>query len=231
MKNLAIIPARGGSKRIPGKNTKLFAGKPILHYSIEAAIQSNCFDEIMVSTDSPEIADAAKQSLGAAVPFLRSEKTANDTATLADVILEVLHEYKIRGKVFDHCCCILPTAPFIQSEKIVQGLDRLMQNEFDSVMTIVRFDFPIQRSLAWQNGKVQMVWPEYTQTRSQDLEARYHDCGQFYWIKPEIMLKKQSLFTDNSGAIELPASHVQDIDTEEDWKMAEFKFAYFNGKL
>lgn len=223
MANLAIIPARGGSKRIPRKNIKVFLGKPIMAYSIEAAIQSNLFDEVMVSTDDEEIAQIAKE-YGATVPFLRSKNNANDFAVLADVVQEVVSKYKEKNKKFDNICCVLPTAPFVTSKKINEAYTTFIDNNFDSVFPVLEFSFPIQRSLKIEADKVAMVWSEHLNTRSQDLESRYHDSGQFYWLKSTSFNNNKKLFTDNSGAIIISELEAQDIDTETDWKLAEIKY-------
>ncbi|MDV7137591.1 pseudaminic acid cytidylyltransferase [Maribacter sp. TH_r10] len=223
MDNLAVIPARGGSKRIPRKNIKPFLGKPIIAYSIEAALKSDLFDEVMVSTDDKEIAEIAKK-YGAKVPFLRSEDNANDFAVLADVIEEVIIKYKSKGMVFENVCCILPTAPFVTSEKIKEAYKKLAHNDFDSVFPVLEFSYPIQRSLKAEHDKISMVWPEHLNTRSQDLEPRYHDAGQFYWIKSKAFLEEKKILTYNTGAINISILHAQDIDTETDWKLAEIKY-------
>lgn len=223
MTNLAIIPARGGSKRIPKKNIKHFLGKPIIAYSIEAALKSELFDEVMVSTDDEEIAKIAK-AYGAKVPFLRSQDNANDFAVLADVVEEVLSQYSKEHKSFKQACCILPTAPFVTPDKIVKAYQKLIEDDFDTVFPVLEFSFPIQRSLKIKNNKVSMVWSEYLNSRSQDLESRYHDSGQFYWLKSSAFLKEKKLFSSNSGAIIISELHAQDIDTETDWKLAEIKY-------
>lgn len=223
MANLAIIPARGGSKRIPRKNIKTFLGKPIIAYSIEAALKSNLFDEVMVSTDDKEIAEIAIKH-GATVPFLRSKNNANDFAVLADVIEEVVLDYNKIEKSFKNVCCLLPTAPFITSNKIIEGHQKLEQENFDSVFPVLEFSFPIQRSLEINDNKVKMVWEEHLNTRSQDLEPRYHDSGQFYWINVSSFLKGKKIFTSNSGAIIISELEAQDIDTKTDWALAELKY-------
>ncbi len=223
MANLAIIPARGGSKRIPRKNIKPFLGKPIITYSIEAALKSNLFDEVMVSTDDDEIAKIAEQ-YGAKVPFLRSNDNANDFAVLADVIEEVVENYSKENREFNHICCILPTAPFVTSSKILEAYKKLTKGEFDSVFPVLEFSFPIQRSLKIEEDKVTMVWSEHLNSRSQDLESRYHDSGQFYWLKSSSFVEDKKLFTANSGAIVISELQAQDIDTETDWKLAEIKY-------
>ena len=229
MKRLAIIPARGGSKRIPRKNIKSFLGKPIISYSIEAAFKSNIFTEVMVSTDDEEIADISKK-YGAKIPFLRSHKNADDFATTSDVIKEVLHNYKKENQEFESVCIIYPTAPLVQIENIVKGCKLLEENNFLTVIPIVKFSFPIQRSLRLSSdSKVVFNQPEFINTRSQDLELRYHDSGQFYWLNPKKLEDFQSLWTDNTGAIVLDETEVQDIDTMEDWKIAELKMELLNG--
>ncbi|MCX6762610.1 MAG: pseudaminic acid cytidylyltransferase [Candidatus Moranbacteria bacterium] len=222
-KILAIIPARGGSKRIPRKNIKDFLGKPIIAYSIETAIKSNLFDEVMVSTDDQEIAEVAKK-YGAKVPFMRSEKNSNDHAITADVIEEVLAGYKENSTQFDIFCCIYPTAPLITESILKKGLDLLIEKKFDSVFPVVKYNHPIQRALRISESKVEMIWPENIHKRSQDFSASYHDSGQFYWMWTDKLLENKKLFGENSGAVVLDDSLVQDIDNEEDWKMAELKY-------
>lgn len=230
MKNLAIITARGGSKRIPRKNIKSFLGKPIIQYSIEAAINSGCFDEVMVSTDDQEIADLAI-ILGAKVPFIRSEKTSNDFATTVDVIKEVLESYEEINQHFDTFCCIYPTAPFVTAEKLKDAISKLEKTGADSVLPVTAFSFPILRSLKIDNEKVTFNWPEYMNTRSQDLAPAYHDCGQFYLMKTDKFKEKGKVFTDITVPIIMPQSEVQDIDNEEDWKVAEIKYSFLLEKL
>jgi N-acylneuraminate cytidylyltransferase len=224
MKCIAIIPARGGSKRIPRKNIKLFSGKPIIAYSIELASQSGLFDEIMVSTDDDEIAQVAKE-FGASVPFLRSAQNANDFATTADVILEVLYAYETRGQHFDFACCIYPTSPLLKSTSLHDGFELLLNQSYDTVFPVVAFSYPIWRSLkvAPENGKVEMFWPENKHKRSQDLPKAYHDAGQFYWLNVHTFLNEPLLYSSNSGVIELSEVEVQDIDTLVDWQLAELK--------
>lgn len=222
---LAIITARGGSKRIPMKNIKPFLGLPIIKYSIEAAIGAGCFDEIMVSTDDPEIGEVAS-SFGAKIPFMRSMETSDDQSTTAAVVLEVLETYRKLGKKFDYCCCIYPTAPFITSEKLSRAFAKLTESGADSVVPVVRFGFPILRSFKIENGLVKMNWPEYMNTRSQDLPGAFHDCGQFYFLNVDSFMEKQKLFSDVTLPYEMPESEVQDIDNEEDWKLAEIKYTF-----
>lgn len=224
MKCLAIIPARGGSKRIPHKNIKPFLGRPIIAYSIEAALGSGLFEEVMVSTDDVEIAEIARQE-GASVPFLRSTENANDYATLADVLVEVVNAYKERGYEFDLICCLLPTAPLISSEDVRSAYDQLVMSTFDSICPVVAFSYPILRSLSIdEKGNLNMNWPEYRFSRSQDLRPAYHDSGTFYWIKTSSLLKDKKLLSENGTAIVLDEFRVQDIDTDTDWALAEMKY-------
>ncbi len=223
MKRIAIITARGGSKRIPKKNIRDFCGKPIITYSIQAAKDAGVFDTVMVSTDSEEIAGIARQA-GAEVPFLRSEKTSNDYASTADVILEVLMEYEKTGISFDEVCCIYPTAPFVTGERLKEAVDLLEKNKYDSVLPVVPFSFPPLRGLIKDGGKVSFKWEEYALTRSQDLETIYHDCGQFYVLDAKRFLQTPKMITKNTGAIEVSELEMQDIDNEIDWKLAELKY-------
>jgi pseudaminic acid cytidylyltransferase len=219
---LAIIPARGGSKRLPRKNVRPFRGRPVLAWSIDAARSAGCFDEIMVSTDDDEIATVARAH-GAVVPFARSARTSDDHAILLDVIAEVVDAYAAEGRVFDEVCCILATAPFLRPDDLRTGLERLRAGALDSVFPVVRFSFPIWRALAVEDGRARMFWPEHRSSRSQDLPPAFHDAGQFYWLNPVACRAKGGLFTDRSGVLELPPERVQDIDTEDDWRLAELK--------
>jgi len=224
MKKIAIITARGGSKRIPNKNIKFFLGKPIISYAIKIAINSNLFDEVMVSTDSKEIADISIK-YGAKVPFLRSDINSNDFATTPDVIFEVINSYKKLNKKFDFGCCIYPTAPLITNEELVSALELLMYKKFDSVFPVIPFSYPIQRALkVTHENKVEMVNPKLYRTRSQDLETLYHDAGQFYWFNVDSVIRKKKLWTNNSAVIKINEIDSQDIDNEEDWKLAEIKY-------
>lgn len=223
MSRLAIITARGGSKRIPRKNIKEFLGKPILAYSIEAAIASGAFDEVMVSTDDEEIAAIAR-SYGAKVPFLRSEATANDFATTADVLNEVLSKYEEMGMVFDMFACIYPTAPFVTAEKLKKAVELLTDSDADSLQPVVRFGFPPQRALAVRDGYVAFNQPEYALARSQDLEPLYHDCGQFYLLRTEAFKQQGKLVMSKTIPLEMPEEEVQDIDNLSDWVLAELKY-------
>lgn len=222
-KRLAIITARGGSKRIPHKNIREFCGRPIIVYSIEAALKSGVFDEVMVSTDDEKIVQIAKEA-GAKVPFLRSAETSNDFATTADVILEVLSEYEKQGQNFDSACCIYPTAPFVTSEKLKNAVELLENKAYDSVMPVTEFSFPPLRGMVMDGDKVSYKWEEFSQARSQDLDKIYHDVGQFYVIDIEKFKEAKRLVTQNTGAIVIDELEMQDIDNEVDWKLAELKY-------
>lgn len=222
--SIAIIPARGGSKRIPNKNIKKFLGEPIICFTIKAALESNLFDSIMVSTDDHKIKEIALE-YGAEVPFLRSEKNADDYATTIDVICEVIESYKNVGKSFDYSCCIYPTAPFTTPEKLAYFKKILVNNNFDCVFPILEYSYPIQRALKLSDDQtIEMVNPEYIAARSQDLEARYHDAGQFYWFVTEKLISERKLWTDNTAGIVTSPMEAQDIDNIDDWRLAELKF-------
>ncbi len=227
MKKIAIIPARGGSKRIPHKNIKNFLGKPILAYSIEAALEAGTFDEVIVSTDSHRISEIAI-AYGAKVPFLRSAKNSDDYATTADVLLEVLHEYKVRGEMFDYMCCIYPTAPFITANRINKAMKMLIDTGVVGVMPVVAFSYPPQRSFVIKNGELVMRYPEHLKSRSQDLEKYYHDCGQFYCYDVKQYLSNEGRIVKGMLPMEVSLLEVQDIDCEEDWKIAELKYHILN---
>lgn len=220
-KRIAIITARGGSKRIPKKNIKDFCGKPIIAYSIEAAIASELFDEVMVSTDSEEIAGIAKK-YGASVPFMRSAETSNDYATTNDVLIEVFNEYKKRGQEFDVAVCIYPTAPFVTADKLKRAIDMVEKDGADAVTPVVQFSFPPQRAFIIRDNALEYQYPENASARSQDLEPIYHDCGQFYVMKPKNVM--DGIIIKKTTPIVMPESEVQDIDTVEDWKIAEMKY-------
>jgi N-acylneuraminate cytidylyltransferase len=225
MANLAIIPARGGSKRIPKKNIKEFNGKPIITYVIDAAVKSGLFDEVMVSTDDAEITAVALANK-ATVPFQRSEANSNDFATLIDVILEVLENYKKQGKEFENVCCILPTAALISQERLLEGYEKLGSLKLSSLIPVIRFAYPIQRALKEDNGLLHMREQEHLRSRSQDLEPYYHDSGQFYWLKTEALLTEKTIFTSRTGFIEIKETEAQDVDTLLDWEMLTVKYNY-----
>lgn len=223
MKTIAIITARGGSKRIPRKNIKDFCGKPIIAYSIEAALRSGVFDEVMVSTNDEEIKNIAI-AYGAKVPFLRSEKTSNDMAATYEVLLEVIDEYEKRGLKFEQLCCIYPTAPFITAEKLKLGMTQLEKEGADTVIPIAAFSFSPQRGFILRGDNVAFKYPENALKRSQDLEPMYHDCGQFYCLNIEKFRECKKLIMDNTKPIFMDELEVQDIDNESDWEIAELKY-------
>lgn len=221
--SVAIITARGGSKRIPRKNVKEFCGKPIIVYSIEAALESGLFDEVMVSTEDEEIAEIAKAA-GARVPFMRSGENAGDYASTDDVLLEVLEAYREQGREFDSFCCLYPTAPFVTAEKLRRAMQLL--DKADSVMPVVAFSFPPQRCMILnEEGELRMKWPEHAKTRSQDLEPYYHDCGQFYCCKTAPFLEYKTTDLPHMVPVIMSETQVQDIDNLDDWKIAELKYS------
>jgi N-acylneuraminate cytidylyltransferase len=221
---LAVIPARGGSKRIPRKNIKSFAGKPIIGHSIYAALQSDCFDKVIVSTDDTEIADVARD-LGAEVPFVRPDHLSNDFAGTIDVVCHAIDEVKEQGFDPAHICCIYATAPFITPRVLQDALQLLLGENVDYCFPVGAFSAPIQRALKLDvNSAVEMFDAETRDTRSQDLTQAYHDAGQFYWGKVDAWLKHKPVFEKNSRAIVLPSYRVQDIDTLDDWIRAELMF-------
>lgn len=222
MSSLAIITARGQSKRIPHKNIRPFLGRPIIEYSIEAALSSGIFTEVMVSTDDEEIARIAKEA-GASVPFLRSSAASDDYATTDDVIREVLTSYQALHKSFDTFCCIYPTAPFVTAEKLRTAM-KMLENA-ESVMPVVPFSYPVLRGLSIDSqGHIGYKWPQYAAARSQDLEKIYHDCGQFYACRTDAFFREGTTDTPNMVPLILPEMEVQDIDTPEDWAIAEVKY-------
>ena len=222
-RHLCIIPARGGSKRIPRKNIRPFHGRPILEWSVSAALQTGIFDRVMVSTDDEEIAEIARRA-GANVPLMRSAEASDDHATTPDVLIEVLNRYGEDGDFFDLGCCLYPTAPFVTPEDLVQGRDLLITAGFNAVMPIAAFSYPIWRSLKRDSsGRVTMNFQEHLSTRSQDLPPAYHDAGQWYWFRTADFLRDQVLLGPNTGSILLPETRVQDIDNEDDWRLAEIK--------
>ncbi len=222
MKTLCIIPARGGSKRIPQKNSQLFLGVPIIAYSIRAAQEAGLFDEVMVSTDDAQISQLALQ-YGAVVPFVRSDETANDVATTAAVLTEVLNAYAQRGQHFDRACCLYATAPFVTATKLRAAFETLETGGFDTVFPVVRFSFPVQRAVVFQNGRLAWLDPQHALTRSQDLPPTFHDAGQFYFFNVPRFLETGQLLTRNTSGIEISELEAQDIDTLTDWHLAELK--------
>ncbi len=220
MSCVAIITARGGSKRIPRKNIKEFMGKPMIAYAIGAALDSEMFDEVMVSTDDDEIAATAVK-YGAQVPFMRSEKTANDFATTSDVLNEVVEMYRKQGKTFDTICCLYPCVPFLTGNILRQAYDKFSRTDCESLTPVVKFSYPIQRAFRVnENGYLEYREPENARTRSQDLEPMYHDVGMFYFMKNSVFDGGRN----RTAFFEMDESCIQDIDTPEDWKMAELKY-------
>lgn len=228
-RNIAIIPARGGSKRIPRKNIKDFNGKPIIAYSIEAALDSGLFTEVMVSTDDNEIAETARQ-YGANVPFFRSEKTSGDYATTIDVLLEVYNEYIFKGNSFVYVCCIYACAPFVTGDKLQQALKLLKQGNASTVFPIIQYGHPIQRALQKNGELISMVDESNLFIRTQDLEPRFHDAGQFYWLTSQSLLTDKKLITDKTIGLVINDFEAQDIDNETDWKLAELKYNFIKTK-
>lgn len=223
MNAIAIITARGGSKRIPGKNKKEFLGKPILCYPIEAALASGLFEEVMVSTDDEEIAQLAR-SAGAEVPFLRSKETSGDFATTDDVLMEVLEEYERRGKTFAYMACLYPTAPFVTAEKLKRAMGLLVEQDASGVMPVLRFSFPPQRGMAVRSGRLEYCYPENYMKRSQDLEPMYYDCGQFYCYRVDRYRACRGVLEDGYVPLVLSEMEAQDIDNPSDWELAELKY-------
>jgi len=223
-RNICIIPARGGSKRIPRKNIKDFLGKPIIAYSIEMALETEIFDEVMVSTDDLEIAEIA-EAHGAKIPFLRSKETSDDYATTGAVIKEVVEMYRNIGKEFDSVCCLYPTAVLANSVDIRRGYELL--KDADMVLPVTEFSFPPMRSFRVnEKGLAEYRYSEYANTRSQDLEPWYHDAGQWYWYKKEVLAKDAEF--QKRIVLKLTNLRVQDIDSNYDWQQAELKFQILN---
>ena len=228
MSKLAIIPARGGSKRIPKKNINFFLGKPIIAYAIETAINSKLFEEVMVSTDDHEIAEIAL-SYGAKVPFKRSEKNSNDFATTVDVIKEVILSYNNLGIKFEYASCIYPCTPLLSKERLLESFYLLEEKNLDCVFPVIKYGFPIQRAVRINDkGLIEMFQPEHLTARSQDLELSFHDAGQFYSFNINNLISKQKLVTDNTGYIEVSEMEAQDIDNLVDWELAELKYRIIN---
>lgn len=228
--NICVIPARGGSKRIPRKNIRDFCGKPMIAWSIETAIKSELFAHIIVSTDDEEIATFAT-SLGAKVPFRRPAQLADDYTPTRPVVNHAIREAEQHFGRPEFVCCIYPTAPFIQSDDLQRGLQQLTHSDADFAFSVTRFAYPIQRALKInERGRVEMFQPEHRLTRSQDLEEAYHDAGQFYWGRTEAFLQDRDTFSSLGAPIVLPTWRVHDIDTEEDWMRAEHAFQSLRGQ-
>ena len=224
---IAMITARGGSKRIPRKNIKEFCGKPILAYSIEAALNSGVFDEVMISTEDDEIASIAQQ-YGAKFPFRRSVEMAGDHAMTIDVMLEVVNEYKKRGIEPESVCCIYPTAPFVTADKLRKANDLFENCDADAVIPVVKFSFPPQRCFVVEGDYMKYKWKEYELSRSQDLEPYYHDAGQFYFLKTDAMISQHTLVPEKTAPLIMDEMEVQDIDNMDDWNIAEIKYRLMN---
>jgi pseudaminic acid cytidylyltransferase len=221
--NVCIIPARGGSKRIPKKNIREFCGKPMIAYSIEAAKNSGLFDHVVVSTDSEEIAEVSLAS-GAEIPFIRPAELSDDYANTDAVFIHALRFFQSQGVELKFACCIYATAPFVQSRYLQEGCRLLEEANANNAFSVTTFPFPILRSqMINEDGLLEMRWPEYRMTRSQDLPEFYHDAGQFYWTRVAHYFNNPDLY-DNAAPVVLPRHLVQDIDTEEDWKRAELMF-------
>lgn len=226
MSNIAVITARGGSKRIPKKNIKDFMGKPIIAYAIEAALQSGVFDEVMVSTDCSEIAEISKH-YGANVPFLRSEKTSGDFATTYDALEEVILEYKKQGKGFENLCCIYPCVPFLTSNTLKDAYEKFEGH--NALVPVCHYPVPIEWAMKIENGILYPNDAEAQKIRSQDLVPKYYDVGMFYFVKTQILIKEKTLVPEDTFGYIIKESECQDIDTDEDWQKAEMKFRILEG--
>lgn len=221
---LAVIPARGGSKRIPRKNIKVFCGKPIIAWSIEAAKNSGCFDRVIVSTDDPEIAEVAGE-WGAETPFMRPAELSNDHTATIPVIRHAIEWFMEHDENPELTCCIYATAPFVRAEDLRQGMNILLEENCEYAFSVTSFPFPIQRAVKiTPDGRLEMFQPECFNSRSQDLEEAYHDAGQFYWGRSGAWIKEKPLFSHIAAPVRLPRHRVQDIDTPEDWIRAEMMF-------
>lgn len=224
MQRLAVIPARGGSKRIPRKNLRPFAGLPIIGHSIRAALDSGLFEVVLVSTDDEQIAEAAR-GLGAQVPFLRPPELADDHTGTQAVVAQAIRAVSAWRSTPQQVCCLYATAPFVRPSDLTEGLRRLDDSGADFAFSVTSFAFPIQRALRCDaQGRVSMMWPEHLASRSQDLEHAWHDAGQFYWGRAQAFLDGVRLYSPAAVAVPLPRHRVQDIDTEEDWRRAELMY-------
>lgn len=223
MKSLCVIPARGGSKRIPRKNIRVFCGKPIIAWSIEAAHKAECFDRVIVSTDDSEIADIA-QEWGAEIPFMRPPELSDDMTGTSPVVAHAIEQLEQQDGPYDAACCIYATAPFVRLQDLATGSAHI-DNGWSFAFPVTEFPAPIFRSFrVLPNGGVEMFYPKHFATRSQDLETAYHDAGQFYWGATAAWKANEQLFGSRSAPIPIPRRIVQDIDTEEDWYIAERMF-------
>ena len=222
---VAIITARGGSKRIPRKNIKPFCGKPIIAYSIQAALESGLFDDVIVSTDDEEIANVSRE-YGASVPFMRSAANSDDFAGTEDALREVLLVLEEHKRSYSEFCCLYPTAPFVTASKLCQSYKLLQKEGIDSVLPVTQFSFPPQRGVVVESGHVRPVDDVAMMMRSQDLTPVYHDCGQFYWCNVDSFLKRNLLVGDHTAPFVVSEIEVQDIDNETDWLLAELKYEF-----
>lgn len=224
--NVAIIPARGGSKRIPHKNIRPFCGRPMIAWPIEAAIRSGLFQRVIVSTDDPEIADVARRE-GVEAPFVRPPELANDHAETLPVVRHAVNWLAEGGCPVTYACCIYATAPFLRAEDLRDARGLMEDRNLDFVFAITRFGFPIQRALKLgERNSISMFWPEHELTRSQDLPAAYHDAAQFYWGTARAWMTLERIYSANCRGYVLPEERAQDIDTESDWRAAELKFRF-----
>lgn len=221
---LAVIPARGGSKRIPHKNIRPFCGRPIITYSIDTALRSGCFDRVVVSTDDSDIAEVA-QRCGAEVPFIRPAELADDFSGTNAVVRHAIEWFMAQGEVVTYACCIYATAPFLEPDTVRQGFDSLSERGVAFAVTVTSFPFPIQRAVRINNaGRLEMFWPEHQTTRSQDLEEAFHDAGQMYWGRADAFLSNKPMFAPHTVPVRVPRERAQDIDTLEDWSRAELMY-------
>ncbi len=226
--NIAIIPARGGSKRIHRKNIKLFKGRPVIAYSIESALKSEIFDIVLVSTDDEEMAEVAR-SLGAEVPFLRPSNLSNDHTATIPVIKHAIEYLQETGESFDFVCCIYATAPFILVNDLKIAYEKIQNSNVDYCFPVTTYPYPVQRSLHInESGMIKMKNPEYNNIRSQDLDECYHDVGQFYFGRTAAWLQNKPILSGKSLPLLIPRIRVQDIDTQEDWDMAELMYEVIN---
>ena len=228
MKALCIIPARGGSKRIPRKNIRPFLGEPVIWYAIRTALRTQLFSEVMVSTDDEEIAAVAEKG-GASVPFLRSSEKSDDHATTYDVLAEVIKRYQERNLRFDYVCCLYPVTPLTTENHLRSGYQNLLEGSFNSVLPVIPFSYPIWRSFKIEGNRLEWNWPAHAIVRSQDLPEAYHDAGQWYWFRPDNLLEEGVLISQNTGYIKLDETEVQDVDVETDWKLLELKYRIEHG--